>query len=66
MEHEVKTKQPILKLETFSNKKRTYLDLDIEMKYVSKIYALNFEIVAVTRQYIRFFSFRKRFKALRE
>ena len=36
------------------------------LKYVSKICRLNFEIVAVTRPCIRFFSFRWHFNALTE
>ena len=38
----------------------------MKLKHVSKICALNFEIVAVTRPCIRFLSFRWRFKALTE
>ena len=39
---------------------------NLDLKYVSKINALNFEIVAVSRSYIRFFMLRYRFKALTE
>ena len=39
---------------------------NFQLKYVSKISVLNFDIVAVSRSCVRFFSFRQRCKAQTE
>ena len=46
-----------------NHRKLFTLKFTVDFKYVQKFCALNFQIVAVCRQRIRFFSFRYRFEA---